>query len=501
LTEIRDYYGEKIAYYFLWLGFYCHWLIIPSLVGLALFIAQVSVGRVDLDVLPAYGIFVALWATLFLEFWKRKEARHRVEWGMAHYSEREQPRPEFVGESVPNPVDGRMTKVFPWVSRLYRALVSQVVIWTVIGCVIAGVFGVFVFRKALIAIGGSTKDAALPLSSALNAIEIQVFNVFYGWCAVKLNDFENHRTQSEYENALIGKSFIFKFVNSYNSLFYIAFFKQWDETVNYCAPRGDREHDCLSELQFQLGVIFGLMIFVNNCIEIAAPIYAQYAASKQNRAVDAQGKEIIKTAPEVEYELAPYESTFDDFDEMAIQYGYVCLFVVAFPLAPLLALLNNYIEIRLDASKISKFCRRPFPGGSSNIGTWFDILQVISFMSVITNTLICVFSTEVVDKATNSEVYVKVWAFLIAEHIIIGLKLFLAYAIDDEPASMKEHLARQDYLVDVLVNGKEEEPEEEAELAKLGGHDANLGFNFAEIPKKQEGVALAYAISGPPKNG
>jgi len=126
LTHIRNYYGEKIAYYFLWLGFYCHWLIVPSIVGLALFLAQVIIGRVDLDVLPAYGIFVALWATLFLEFWKREEARHRIEWGMAHYSEREQPRPEFVGESVPNPVDGRMTKVFPWAKRLYRAIVSQV---------------------------------------------------------------------------------------------------------------------------------------------------------------------------------------------------------------------------------------------------------------------------------------------------------------------------------------------------------------------------------------
>jgi len=369
----------------------------------------------------------------------------------------------------------------------------------VIGAVIAGVFAVFIFRKALLSIG-SVHDMALPLSSALNAVEIQIFNVFYGWCAVKLNDFENHRTQSEYENALIGKSFIFKFVNSYNSLFYIAFFKQYDETVNYCAPRGDRDHDCLSELQIQLGVMFGLMIFVNNIIEILAPIYHQYASAKENRAVDAQGKEITKSHPENEYELAPYESTFDDFDEMAIQYGYVCLFVVAFPLAPFLALLNNFIEIRLDAYKISKYCRRPMPHGTMNIGTWYDILQIISFISVITNSLICVFSTTVVDDATEGSLYSKVWAFLIAEHIIIGLKLFLAYAIDDEPMSMKEHLARQDYLVDVLINGKEEEPEEEVDLVR-GGEEAKAhnGFSFDTVPKKQEQVALDYSISGPQK--
>ncbi len=36
---------------------------------------------------------------------------------------------------------------------------------------------------------------------------------------------EMHRTQTEYEDALIVKSFLFQFVNFYSSIFYIAFFK------------------------------------------------------------------------------------------------------------------------------------------------------------------------------------------------------------------------------------------------------------------------------------
>jgi hypothetical protein len=330
---------------------------------------------------------------------------------------------------------------------------------------------------------------------------------------------------------LIAKSFIFKFFNSYNSLFYIAFFKQWDETVGGCAvtkhpgtaahPTEIFAHDCLKELQTQLGAVFVLLIVVNNAVEIIAPMYAQYAAAKENRAVDAQGKEIVKTLPEIEYELAPYESTFDDFDEMAIQYGYVSLFVVAFPLAPLLALINNFIEIRLDASKISKFCRRPQPEGAHNIGTWFNILEFLSYVSVITNSLICVFQTSVVDRAAggtgfditaftpdaklgenvyhfpylNGDLASKVWAFLIAEHIIVGLKLFLAYAIADEPMSMKEHLARQDYLVDVLINGKEEEPEFE-EMKKLNDEaSAFKGFSWKDVPNKADGVVTTFSIN------
>ena len=44
---------------------------------------------------------------------------------------------------------------------------------------------------------------------------------------------------------------------------------------------------------------------------------------------------------------------------MVLQFGFVTIFVAAFPLAPLFALLNNWIEIRLDAGKFVTETRRP----------------------------------------------------------------------------------------------------------------------------------------------
>lgn len=70
---------------------------------------------------------------------------------------------------------------------------------------------------------------------------------------------------------------------------------------------------------------------------------------------------------------------------VVIQYGFVTLFVAAFPLAPLFALLNNICEIRLDAYKIVAQARRPIAERVENIGAWFNILRVLTYCSVASN--------------------------------------------------------------------------------------------------------------------
>lgn len=70
---------------------------------------------------------------------------------------------------------------------------------------------------------------------------------------------------------------------------------------------------------------------------------------------------------------------------LVLQYGFVTIFVAAFPLAPFFALLNNVLEMRLDAKKFLRFYRRPVPRRVKNIGVWFRILDVIGRLSVVTN--------------------------------------------------------------------------------------------------------------------
>ena len=68
--------------------------------------------------------------------------------------------------------------------------------------------------------------------------------------------------------------------------------------------------------------------------------------------------------------------------DLVIQYGFVTLFVSAFPLAPLLALINNVFEIRLDAYKYTTQMRRPLATQVSDIGIWSNILEGMTYLAV-----------------------------------------------------------------------------------------------------------------------
>lgn len=68
-----------------------------------------------------------------------------------------------------------------------------------------------------------------------------------------------------------------------------------------------------------------------------------------------------------------------------IQFGFVTLFVASFPLAPLLALVNNLFEIRVDAWKFTTQFRRIVPEKAQDIGAWQAILQGVTILAVVTN--------------------------------------------------------------------------------------------------------------------
>ena len=117
----------------------------------------------------------------------------------------------------------------------------------------------------------------------------QVMNIIYGGMAISLTDHENHRTDTEYEDSLIAKTFVFQFVNSYASLFYIAYFKPF-LTEDPCVG------SCMQELQSNLGTIFLTRLAIGNLTEVGIPSIKNYLKSREGtKGVDGEVSEVEKT--------------------------------------------------------------------------------------------------------------------------------------------------------------------------------------------------------------
>ncbi len=68
---------------------------------------------------------------------------------------------------------------------------------------------------------------------------------------------------------------------------------------------------------------------------------------------------------------------------MVIQFSYVTMFSVVWPFCPCAAFVNNLFELRGDAYKLLRECRRPVPRKSRDIGQWKTILLVEGVFGIV----------------------------------------------------------------------------------------------------------------------
>jgi hypothetical protein len=91
----------------------------------------------------------------------------------------------------------------------------------------------FVLKSYLIE-SGYSQTISNSIPSLLVSLSTQVYNFVYSFVSNKLNNFENHKTVSQYESSLIFKNYLINFFNTFNSLFLIAFFSSLFTSVKLC---------------------------------------------------------------------------------------------------------------------------------------------------------------------------------------------------------------------------------------------------------------------------
>ena len=86
---------------------------------------------------------------------------------------------------------------------------------------------------------------------------------------------------------------------------------------------------------------------------------------------------------------------------------------------------------------------RPFLRGAEDIGTWFYLLEIMAYTATVSNMGIAIFTTDTFRDYSASS---RLIAFIVAEHILLGLRAFIAWVIPDIPEYVQLQADRQRFI-------------------------------------------------------
>ncbi|XP_012688571.2 anoctamin-10 [Clupea harengus] len=440
LESIQSYFGGSVAFYFSFLDFYTRALMPMALLGgvLALMPPETRKGTAMEDteepepesdsewVSPGGLVIMAmmsmLWSTVLLELWKRRSSTLAYHWGTNRLTERfAEPRPSFYGELGVNPVTGRLEPLFPaWQRQLRLALVSTPLVGMFLGLVVLGMTGFYWAQSRAQDWHESSQSlismALLYMPSVAHIVYTNILGTAYGKVALRLTEWENHREESAFQNHHTTKVLVFTFFNCFAVLFHIAFVKQ-----------------DLPLLQKRLASLLIVTQLINQVSEVVVPFIIDHFLNPPERKEEDDDPEADAILDQSN--LPPFPGLFSEYIELLVQFGYLSLFSCVYPLTALLLLLNNLTELRTDAYKICKLFRKPFAPPTAGIGVWQAAFEILGFLSVMSNCWLLIMSPRLQEFSQEvglNSTQILVLAVLV-EHILILVKLIVAFLIPDEP--------------------------------------------------------------------
>jgi hypothetical protein len=461
---IRNFFGERIAFYFLFLIKFNLWLIFPSVVGIIIFIIKLfetkdedghikASGDMELDFydisLFIFCFLITVWATLFLKVWKQYEIMYTYLWGMENIQVNEPPQESFHNESSYELIFSHKIPTYPRWKRNLKIAVS----YTIVLIMILLTYFISVsllYLKAKKTNNGTDEDPKWPIIiGVVNAVSIRIMTIIYDILARKLTIWENHEKKSQSLNANAIKFIMFEFVNQYSALFYIAFLKPY-----FNEPCVD---DCFKEIEIQIYVT--LLIHISfNMVGIFIPkILFKYNERNLKKKIMKRKNSLLSNHKEdnnfnvkedsevigdfepqsVEHQIICEEvdSLISEYNELIILFGYVCFFASAAPLTPALILVVAYVEKYTDIYKFYHLSRVSIIEGSTGIEIYNTIFKSFYFIGMLTNIALVLFTNphfQIPENPDQDPIYImvkKIVIFVLLENIILFIMRFMNYRV------------------------------------------------------------------------
>ncbi|KAF8211006.1 calcium-activated chloride channel-domain-containing protein [Mycena galopus ATCC 62051] len=424
--NLREQFGDSVAMYFSFLHSYTKALVFPAVLGVLFFLFGSPYS-------PIYSILIVLWSVVFVEWWRVRERKLSLRFGTRGSFRVEKQRARYV--------DG-----FPWWKHELRMIASLPVILLFAAVLVSILTGIFVFEAFVTQLYTGPGHRFISLSpTVLFVVLVPQLLAAYHSIAARLTAWENHAHQSSHAASLTIKTFALSALVAYlglalSAFVYVPFGEGIMRMVQVCLFKGSLSADATAEalnttsslnatehtkgmwnvdtsaagqklnaarLKDQMFAFTVTNQIVNTFVEIGLPYVLRAVESFRTRKANGNGngkgdkgkKRVVfedekekggeeerEFLEQVRKEVAlPEYELFGDYSEMVTQFGYVALWSTIWPLAPVMALVNNFFELRSDAFKITVHNRRPIPSRTDTIGPWLDTLSFLTWLAALTN--------------------------------------------------------------------------------------------------------------------
>jgi len=137
------------------------------------------------------------------------------------------------------------------------------------------------------------------------------------------------------------------------------------------------------------------------------------------------------------------------YAELIIQLGYITMFAVVFPPAPLFSLLCNLFEIKITINTFAYSSKRIPALSAKKIGNWEHIFSFLTMIAIPVNVALMFYTSDSLetflkkDFEDTKDAYYMLGFAIALEHGIILLKMVLQISIADIPHDVKSEKKEQ----------------------------------------------------------
>lgn len=371
-----------------------------------------------------YGSILCVWCVVFVEYWKIRETDLSLRWDVKGVGGLKVNRIQYHWEKeVRDPVSGQVRHVFPGWKQFVRQLLMipfASIASLALGSLIVVTFASEVFISEVY--NGPMKSYLEFLPTILFSLSLPAITTFLTSIATRLTDYENYRTQDLYDLAQTQKTFVMNFITSFlptilTAFVYVPFGKQVVPYLHFLRRAGLNLDVARAHKEFEVDIsrfqqeVISLSMssqIINFGEEVILPYVKHVLWQKwrnyRDRQMGLTRKRSYSKATDLLLIDPPEEADFlqrvrgeadaeeykveEDVLEMCVQFGYLSLFGVAWPLVPVGFLLNNWLELRGDFFKLTLECQRPPPIRADSIGPCLLGLDFLAWMGTLSTAAI-----------------------------------------------------------------------------------------------------------------